>query len=86
MAQVISDGLLICGDCVQAIANGDYTELDYYYSPEGAESREKKIRAGIAAMGGYPVVGDEYGFTWRGCDCCGSDLGGDKWECSVLSV
>jgi hypothetical protein len=20
----------------------------------------------------------EYSFSWRGCDCCGSDLGGDR--------
>jgi hypothetical protein len=84
MAQVIADGLLICADCLQAIANDDYTGLDYHYSPEEADEREARIRAGIAGLGGYAVAGEEYGFSWQGCDCCGSDLGGDKWTCSVL--
>ena len=84
MARIIADDLLVCGDCLQAIANDDYTGLDYHYSPEEAKQREAEIRAGIESLGGYAVVGEAAGFHWRGCDCCGSDLGGDKWECSVL--
>ena len=83
--KVIADDLLICGDCIQAIANDDYSGLDYYYGPEEAEKRMKAIQEGIANLGGYPVVGEEYGFSWQGCDCCGSNLGGDKHYCCVLS-
>ena len=86
MAHLIADDLLVCTDCTMAIANDDYTGLDYHYGPAESERREAEIRAGIASMGGYPVIGDEYGFSWRPCDCCGTELGGDRHECAVLGV
>jgi len=83
---VIADDLLACDDCVQAIANDDYSGLDYCLSPDEAEAREAQIRAGIAGLGGYAVVGDEYGFTWSACDVCGSDKGGTRHTIAVLGT
>jgi len=84
MAQYHDYGLA-CGDCVQAIANDDYSGLDYSYDAEESEKRMAEIKAGINACPGYLVVGDEYGFSWRGCDVCGSSLGGDKHEVGYLT-
>ena len=42
----------ICGDCVQAIANDDYTALDYYYSEEEANERMEAIQKGIRSLSG----------------------------------
>ena len=32
------------------------------------------------AAGRGIVLGDPIGFSWRGCDTCGSSLGGDVYE------
>lgn len=84
MAQVL-DTIMVCEDCVQAIANDDYSGLDYHYSEPESTQRMEAIQAGIAGLGGYAVIGDEAGFSHRGCGCCGSNLGGNRHECSVLS-
>lgn len=76
---VVADGLLACIDCTIAIANDDYSGMD--------DTTEARVRAGLARLAkrGYPVIGDEYGFTWHGCDCCHDGLGGDKHEFALLS-
>jgi hypothetical protein len=36
---------------------------------------------------GYDVfTGDEIGFTWQGCDCCGRPEGGDKHSATGIKV
>lgn len=79
MARIVADGLRACTDCTIAIANDDYTGMD--------DSTEQRVRAGIARLSvrGYPVIGDELGFSWQGCDVCQNGLGGDKHEVSLLS-
>ena len=86
---VVRDGIYACDDCVQAIANDDYTGLDYWCS--GAEERNARmaqIQAGIGrlAKDGYLVVGEEVGFTHAGCGVCLDGLGGNKHEVKVLSA
>lgn len=78
MAQVIEDGLRACQDCTMAIANADFSGMD--------SATENRVKAGLDRLAerGYPVIGDEIGFTWQGCDCCLSSLGGDKHELSIL--
>ena len=78
MAQVVKDGSLACADCTIAIANADYSGM--------GDETEKRVRAGIEELSkrGYPVIGDEYGFTGRGCDCCLDGLAGDKHEFILL--
>lgn len=29
------------------------------------------------------AIGDEIGFSWRACDTCGSNLGGNRHACTV---
>lgn len=77
MAKIQEYGLA-CEECVQAIANDDFTGLDYYLSAADAAKREKEIRAGINSAGGFLIVGEELGFTCDGCDICGSSSAGDK--------
>ena len=69
MAQVIEDGLLACEDCAVAIANGDFTGMD--------DKTEARVKAGLEQLStrGYAVTGEDCGFTWRGCDCCGASFG-----------
>ncbi len=75
---------LACDNCVQAIANDDYTGIDYYLSAEESEKRMNEIQAAIAQFKGHLVIGESVGFSWRGCDVCGDRSGGDKHEVSEL--
>ena len=75
---------LACDDCVQAIANDDYTGIDYYSSSEAeTDARIAEIKAGIEAVPGYLVVGNEYGFHWDTCDVCGC-LAGNRHAVGYL--
>jgi len=78
--QVIADGLRACADCALAIANDDYSGMD--------DEREDQVRTAVHHLytDGYPVIGDELGFSWQGCDCCHSGLGGDMYELSILGA
>ena len=38
----------------------------------------------FAEKHGNLIVGDDIGFSWRGCGCCGSSLGGDKHTAITL--
>lgn len=85
MAKVITEKLMFCQDCMIAAVNDDYTGLDYHYDKEEADEREKAIRAGLANLGGYAVMGHEHDeFSRRPCDCCGMQLHGERWEFNVI--
>jgi hypothetical protein len=77
MAHLIDDDLLICDDCACVIANGDYSGVD--------PADETRVRAGVSELNqrGYPVVNDEYGFSWRPCECCGG-LAGNRSHAAIL--
>lgn len=85
MAKVIDTGWC-CEDCVQAIANDEYSGLDYHYSEPEATERMEAIKAGIAAYApGYLVIGDDHDeFSTRRCDVCGEHLAGSRHAFSVL--
>jgi hypothetical protein len=72
-----------CDDCVQAIANDDYSGIDYYLSGDAADARVAEIRAGIAAVPGHLVVGDDQGFSWQRCDICNA-LAGNRHAVGYL--
>ena len=79
MATITFDDLWVCIDCTVVIANGDWTGID---DPE----REAEIEEGLASIPGHWVLGEgEMDFSWRGCDCCGSPLGGSRHEALVLN-
>lgn len=67
--------LSVCTDCLIVIANGDYSGMD--------DKREQEVKAGIARCDALSAGTDEYGFSWRPCEVCHSQLGGDRhqaWE------
>ena len=71
----------VCSECFQAIANDDYTGLDYRYTPEEAEERMQAIQNGIHALGPHLSPGDEkYGFCRTPCECCGNPYHGDRYH------
>ena len=79
--KVIIENLAFCPDCTMVAVNGDYTGLDYHYSAYEAEMREQEINAGLNALGGcvyYDDSKDSDEFSTRRCDCCGSNLAGQR--------
>ena len=84
--KLIDDNFMVCADCIQVIANGDYSGLDYYYSHDAAAARVIEIDNGIKECGGYPMVGDsekDEEFSTCDCDCCGSPLAGSRHHCVI---
>lgn len=49
---------------------------------------EARVKDGVERLNdrGWCVIGNEVGFTHRGCDCCLDGLGGSKHELAILSV
>ena len=86
MAISVLDTIQVCDDCLAVIANGDYTGLDYYYSPDKAEERQEQIDAGIASFAPAHLSAgeDETEFSTRQCECCGFGLAGRRYEVFVL--
>ena len=80
------DRIWVCEDCQSVIANGDYTGLDYWYSPEEAERRAKEIDGAIKSFApAYLFMGDGYDeFSRRACECCGSTEAGTRHEAVVF--
>lgn len=73
-----------CNDCTIAVANDDYSGVDYYLSGLQADARKEAIRSGIANADGHLVIGDPIGFMHGGCDVCGSRLSGERHAVSML--
>ena len=87
--KILDNDFMVCTDCLMAIANDDYTGLDYYYSPGHAEQRKAEIISGIESAGGYISCGDsdrDEEFSSRSCDCCGYRLAGSRTHCIVMGV
>lgn len=88
MSNIIDDNFMVCVDCISAIANDDYTGLDFHYDENESQKRELEIRNGINEVNGYIVCGDsvrDSDFSTRRCDCCGSTLHGARYHCVVFS-
>lgn len=88
MAEIIDDNFMVCTDCLMAIANDDYTGLDYHYNDAEAEQRMNDIKAGIDNAGGHIALGDSENdaeFSISACDCCSSSLAGSRHHCVILS-
>ncbi|WMC09545.1 hypothetical protein PU634_10495 [Oceanimonas pelagia] len=77
--------IYVCVDCLMAIANNDYSGLDYHYGPEEAERRMEEINAGLAELG-WVSLGDQdldKEFDNQPCDCCGDIDAGARHHCYV---
>ena len=89
MAHVSFEGVC-CSDCVQPVANGDFSSLDYYYSGEEADRMMQRITEGMEELceehGGSLHIGDLVDeFSRERCDICGSTLAGSRHGIVVLS-
>lgn len=65
----------VCGDCLSALANGDYSGMDDAQakaSEDGLAALEKEYRHLIAD-------GADYGFSHHRCECC-DGLPGDRYR------
>lgn len=69
---------MVCTDCLMAIANDDYSGLDYHYSPIEAKQRRREIRAGMKRLGWLSPDDRHEEFSSDSCDCCGNHLHGER--------
>lgn len=58
----------ICVDCILYLANGDW---DGDGDPPRDDGQE------------WSFGGEELGFSWSSCDCCGSSLGGERYNAYI---
>lgn len=89
MIKVVDSNFMVCADCIQVIANGDYSSLDCHYDFTESEQRKKEIKDGLSATDGEVVVGEpesDKEFTSMACDCCASHLAGTRHHCIVIDV
>jgi hypothetical protein len=88
--RVVQDNLWLCEDCLMAAVNDDYSGLDYSYNPAEAEQRMEEIQDGLRKLGWVtPDFDAETGegiddFSSRRCDCCGSNLAGERHRFVIL--
>lgn len=71
----------VCGCCLIALANADTSGHDYYC---GDEPEPMSLHFGDT-YSRMVADGEELGFSWYGCDGCGSRLGGDRYKVVMLS-
>lgn len=75
--KIISE-LWFCDDCTIVAVNGDTSGIS---DPE----RLAAVEAGLERVGLVCAHWDtETEFSWRGCDCCRSPLGGSLHRFAVL--
>lgn len=77
MAKILDDDIRVCDDCAVAIANDDYSGMN--------DETQAAVRAGMAILNkrGWLVVGEEQGFSWMRCQCCGG-LAGNRHSCALI--
>jgi hypothetical protein len=75
----------VCSDCVQAIANGEFSQLDNH--PETADQRQAAIVAGMERLGGwlYPDAWGESEFSRSRCECCRAPEHGDRYTVTAIT-
>lgn len=84
MAKFEHTCVYVCSDCQMPIAYGDFTGLDFHYSPERAEERMEDIEIGmnnLAKKIGFLSTGDDcIDFSAAPCACCGTREAGARHE------
>lgn len=78
----------VCTDCIMAIANDDYTGLDYHYDEDEANQRMDEINQGMKALGPNIVCMnvEPDSFDVSPCDCCSSKLAGERHYIADIGV
>lgn len=80
--------LMICADCFTAEA-GDTSSFDYWYNPGESEQRLAEVQSALDALPGLRHLGDSEEaeeFSTRSCDCCGSDLAGQRYPLTTVEL
>ena len=77
----------VCGDCLHYIVNGDPTGLSYHLSEDEVDKTIETMDKSLSEAGGHAVYGDkDLGFCRSSCDCCRSDLHGDRHRIVILAT
>jgi len=74
----------VCGDCLGWIANGTIPDDRPTLLAEIAKVWPGDMRHIVA--GNSEDDNDEGAFSWSGCECCGSRLGGTRYAAAVLTA
>jgi hypothetical protein len=83
MKVVVSD-VYLCADCLIYACNGDLSGIE---SPERAAEVEKAVNdMGPHLSADFDSETQEgiLEFSWRGCDCCPSKLGGSLHRFAIM--
>lgn len=82
--RVVRDGIQLCTDCMILAVNGDESGL--------TAERAETCYAGLEKLGPHlvPAFDSEAQegiseFTYYPCECCGSKLGGTRYDFAVLA-
>jgi hypothetical protein len=69
----------VCVDCYLHIAGNDLAEI-------ASEIVRERVESSVHKLGGDIVIGDvgDVGFGKSPCQCCGSELHGDRYYVSQL--
>ena len=88
MAVIVGYELSICTDCAQLSANGTHGHcVDCCEDGIVCEERMRTIK-GISRIWGnnrLVVTGEEFSFSHRTCDGCGSILAGDRIDAVAMA-
>lgn len=81
-------GLWVCVDCTQAIANDEWPDDEKTCAAIRAGFEWEALEDGHWVMDG-PSEGeqedaDRIEFTWARCNCCRSELGGERYRAAVI--
>lgn len=69
----------ICQDCMLFLANGDLPES----RPDLPADIDRQWNAGTGPAWDLTPEWGEGSFSWQGCECCGSRLGGDRYAATA---
>jgi len=87
--KIIDDNFLVCGFCLQAIVNDDYSCLDYYFNEEVASVKMDLIQTGISdatddGLNFIVPTDATSSFSSSPCECCGDPLHGDRTRMQII--
>tara|TARA_R100000988_G_scaffold103689_1_gene84174 strand:- start:2510 stop:2794 length:285 start_codon:yes stop_codon:yes gene_type:complete len=86
---VVNDDFRVCSECLFVIVYGEVEGLENYH--DNPADRLESIESGIEAStpdGGSIHAGNsekDETFSWSGCECCNSGLGGSRHHCVILA-
>lgn len=89
MAHVSFEGVC-CSDCVQPVANGDFSSLDYHYQQAEADQKMQQIERGMNHLckehGGSLHYGEKVkDFKRDSCHVCGARHAGEWHRIFILA-